>query len=190
MNIISYGRVSSVIDHRKSSGPNKESVYEVNVEWDPEHNTTSDKYQWLPFTQIYKEVPQVVQEYFSLKKVSLETILNEEVQNRIKNGKTSYKSKGADYRQADFSKKDYIERSFEYIAEKTVEITDKYQFKDKYDVAPRGTGTTNAKKKRMRKFMDSEPTNDQNPRSSKNFQRSNFNRDRGPGRLEKDINIQ
>ena len=104
----------------------------------------------------------------------------------MKNGKLSFKNG----KNTDYNSKDYIERSFEYIAEKTVEITDKYQFKDKYDVAPRGTGTTNAKKKRMRKFMDSEPTNDQNPRSSKNFQRSNFNRDRGPGRLEKDMKIQ
>ena len=54
------------------------------------------------------------------------------------------------------------------IAEKTVEITDKYQFQDKFDVAPRGTGTTNAKKKRMRKFLDSEPADNQ-ARNSKTF---------------------
>ena len=124
MNIISYGRVSSVIDHRKSSSPTDESVYEVHVEWDPDHNQSSEKYQWVPFTQIYKEVPQVVQEYFSLKKVSLETILNEEVQNRMKNGKRNYVKRPNDA----FERKEYIERSFDYIAEKTVEITDKYQF--------------------------------------------------------------
>ena len=81
----------SVIDHRKSEKANDDgSVYEVYVEWDPEHNSSDEKYQWVPFTQIYKEIPQIVQEYFSLKKVSLEAILNEEVQNRMKNGKKNF----------------------------------------------------------------------------------------------------
>ena len=34
-------------------------------------------------------------------------------------------------------------------------ITDKYQLQDKYDTVARGTGTINAKKKRMRKFHES-----------------------------------
>ena len=35
-------------------------------------------------------------------------------------------------------------------------ITDKYQFKDKFDVAAKGTGIINAKKKRHRKFLESQ----------------------------------
>ena len=34
MNIVSYGRVSSVIDHRKNESVDDSSIYEVLVEWD------------------------------------------------------------------------------------------------------------------------------------------------------------
>jgi hypothetical protein len=85
MNYVSYGEVSTILDHRKSQ--NGTSVYELQVEWvdtfkDGE-SKDFQKYSWAPFTQIYKDVPQLVQEYFSLKKVSLQDVLNEEVQNRI-----------------------------------------------------------------------------------------------------------
>lgn len=42
------------------------------------------------------------------------------------------------------------------MARETMRITDKYQLQDKYDTVARGTGTLNAKKKRMRKFRESE----------------------------------
>ena len=57
MNIVSYGRVSSVIDHRKNESVDDSSIYEVLVEWDKsikEGGTNlqegDDQYTWMPFT--------------------------------------------------------------------------------------------------------------------------------------------
>jgi predicted transcriptional regulator len=90
MNIVSYGKVAGIIDHRKitEETQQKNSVYEILVEWENQfENQTQEQeeqYSWRPFTQIYKDVPQMVQEYFSLKKLSLESILKEEVEAREK----------------------------------------------------------------------------------------------------------
>lgn len=102
----------------------------------------------------------------------------------------------------------YIERSFDYVARETMRITDRYQLQDKFNIEARGTGALNAKKKRMRKFRESEglgPLNQDNKSKSKSKlkNKNGFNpqgnqnilnnfrrRDDRPGRLQKDIEVQ
>lgn len=89
--ITNFDNIVSVIDHRNSEGT--ESVYEVQIEWDKSELDVGDKYTWVPFTDIYKELPQLLSEYFSFKKVSLEAILSAEVQARQKKKKNGFQAK-------------------------------------------------------------------------------------------------
>jgi hypothetical protein len=78
--------INAVIDHREATDQSL-SVYEVCVEYAKEDLHPDDKFAWMPFTEVYKELPGVMQEYFSLKKVSLENILNLEVEARKNKGR-------------------------------------------------------------------------------------------------------
>lgn len=154
-------------------------------------------------------MPQIVQEYFQLKKISLEGILSEEVNRRMGKKEGNDNRQNRRHNQDHRDKNAYIDRSFNYLARETLRVTDKYQLQDKFNVEARGTGTLNAKKKRMRKFRESEglgPLDQGNKSKSKSKSRnsngyqghqSNQNilnsfrrKDDRPGRLQKDLEAQ
>ena len=72
-------------------------------------------------------------------------------------------------------------RSFEDLAQKSLMITDKYQHQAQFNTAARGTGVINAKKKRMRKFMQTE--------GSPHHRQPNQVREEKTGRLQNDLAI-
>jgi hypothetical protein len=89
--------------------------------------------------------------------VSLEQILKEESE-AAKRGRMR---RGDKYQGVDWKSKNFIKRTFEDVAEKTLKITDKCHFQtDMKNSSIRGDGVINAKKKRMRRFIESEKLRD------------------------------
>jgi hypothetical protein len=87
--------------------------------------------------------------------VSFEQILKDEAESAKKR-----RNKYSRYDNVDWNSKSFIKRSFEDIAEKTLKITDKCHYMtDMKNVPARGDGKVNAKKKRMRKFLETEQQN-------------------------------
>lgn len=108
----------TVIDHRKSNNPDARSVYELQLEMDTQN---ASKFKWVPFTDFYKQYPLAAQEYFKAKKVSLESVLSEEVKNREKNVKC--RSKNNKY---NFEGNQFVVRDFTDVAKRTIAVYDKY----------------------------------------------------------------
>ena len=165
--------IKAAIDHRHAPvDDQKKSLYEIQVEL--EDAEPDEEFKWVPFRDLFRAKPGLVQEYFSLKKVNLEDILNEESEAyRAARQKGNYRRSGINHRNNDFNSNKPIERDFLDVAKKTMAITNKYQLQTNFSVEARGTGKLNAKKKRMRKFEETFGTQDRQNSRSKSKGRNN-----------------
>lgn len=100
MNIITYGEIQSITDHRKrvhkvdgNGTLERSSVYEVLVEYENQFEKGQKVLQWEPFTVVYQRDAKLLQEYFHSKSMNIEGILNEEVSHLANTKKTFDKNK-------------------------------------------------------------------------------------------------
>jgi len=102
-----------VIDFRKKeNAQDKDSIYELQIDWDP--ISGKDPCSWHPFRDAYREIPTLIQSFFSLKKIRIENILQDEsdAAKKFRNKRGGNHK----YQGVDWTEKNYVKRSFDDIA--------------------------------------------------------------------------
>ena len=78
------GVVTAILDHdvrtRALNGKEQRCMH-LQVEWEGQEERS---YSWEPFTSIFRDVPNIVTEYFDLKQVDIRELLEEESRARDK----------------------------------------------------------------------------------------------------------
>lgn len=77
------GVVSAILDHgektRALNGKEQQCMH-LQVEW--QEDTGDKSFSWEPFTNIFRDVPSLVQEYFDSKSLDIRELLDQEAKAR------------------------------------------------------------------------------------------------------------